>query len=167
MGRHERELLLATAELLIRGLALSLEGLAHPHERHVETALQHRQGPQQHLLGEIELRGDLSHHIIDSVTPAQATLDDLIQRRRALRRELAEDAPGLPADLASGLGALARHPPGNRHSGDRADALEALLDHRIEHLTRLLGAQHHAANHVLGSRPQRLAETTKILPGLR
>ena len=53
--RHERELLLAAAELLIRAPALGLEGLAHPHERHVETTLQHAPGPRsEYLLGEME-----------------------------------------------------------------------------------------------------------------
>ena len=114
-------------ELLVGALALGLEGLAHPHERHVEAALQHPERPVEHLGRDIELRGGLAQHLVGRVAPAQAALGDLVQRRLALGGEMAEDPPRLLPDLARHVGALAGHPARDRERGDRADAHEAAL----------------------------------------
>ncbi len=45
VGGEEHQLVLAAGELLVGAAALLLEGLAHPHQRHVEAALQHAQAP--------------------------------------------------------------------------------------------------------------------------
>ena len=140
VGRQERELLLAAGELLVGALALGLEGLAHPHERDVEAALQHAQRPGEHLGWNVELLGGLAHHLVGRVAPAQAALGDLVQRRRALGGQMAEDSPGLLPDLARHRGALAGHPAGDRDRGDRPDAHEALFDDGVEHVSRVLGA---------------------------
>jgi hypothetical protein len=160
---EERELALAVLELLIRGSALVLEGLAHPHERHVEAALQHRERLRQHRRAEVELFDTLPDDLAGRVAPAQAPLCDLVQRRCALRGELAEYLPRLPPDLTRDLGALARHPAGDRDGRDGADARESLLYRRIQLAVRRARAHEHRLDHVCRARVERVPESRKLL----
>ncbi len=136
VGGHEGELLLLAVELVVGALALGLEGLAHPHERDVEAALEHLQRSCQHVRPQLPLLRDLSQHLGRGVAPAQAALDQLVQRRVSLRSELPEDARGLAPDLARGLFAAARHPARDRDRRDFADAHEPVLDARVQELAR-------------------------------
>ncbi len=47
---EKRELLLAACELLVGDVALGLKGLRHPHDRHVEAALQHAERVGERLV---------------------------------------------------------------------------------------------------------------------
>src|SRR4029077_16882620 len=96
------------------------------------------------------------------VAPAQAALRDLVERRGALRRELAEDAPGLLAEVARDVRALTRHPASDGDGRDGSDALEALLDDRVERVPRLARASHHVGDALLAVALQLLAEPAKV-----
>jgi hypothetical protein len=100
MGRHEDELLLTPRQLLINRVALRLERLAEPHQGHVQTALQHRFGGTHDLVTGLLICADLLEHLPRRIAPAQRPLGDLIQRRRALDRKLAEDRGRLAPHVA-------------------------------------------------------------------
>ena len=122
VGRHERELLLAAGELLVGALALGLEGLAHPHERHVEAALQHRQG----------LRERSSERSSSAALSRSTSATASRQRRQRLVTSFSGAArwaaswpkmlPGLPAGLAAASGPSPAIHARDRERGDRADA---------------------------------------------
>ncbi len=162
VGGHEGELLLAATELLVGALALGLEGLAHAHERHVEAALQHRDGSLENRLRQRELLDDFAHEVGGGVAPAQAALGDLVERRRSLCGELAEDAPRLLPDLARHLRALARHPARDRDRRDGSHLLKALFDHRLEHDARFVVASQDALDDLLGALVERTAEHPQV-----
>ncbi len=83
--------------------------------------------------------------------------------RRALGRELAEDAPGVATHVAGHVGSLAAHPAGDGDRGDRADLREAVFDERIEHLAGLARAVGEPLDDLLGARVQLLSEAAQIV----
>ena len=110
--------------------------------------------------------GALAQHVIRRIAPAQAALGHLVQRRRALGRELAEDLPGFPAGLQAVLGTPAGHPAGDGDRGDRADPLEAGFDHLgVVNLTRFCRARDGESDHVRAARVQCLAEAADVVYG--
>ena len=159
---HEGELLLAAAELLVGALALVLEGLAHPHERHVEAALKHREGALVDGERQPPLLDDLRDRVGGGVAPAQAALGDLVERGGSLRGELPEDVPRLLADVACHLGALAGHPAGDRDRGDRANLDEALFDDLLEHYARFVVAPDDPLDDLLGALVERLTQSAEM-----
>ena len=56
------------------------------------------------------------------------------------------------------------HPPGYRDRGVPADPFEAVLNQRIDLVARSGGPRDRQAEHILGPRLQRLAETAQTLP---
>ena len=164
VGGQERELVLAASELLVGALALCLEGLAHPHERDVEAALQHAQSPAR-----APRRERPSCAAVSRSTSSAASR----QRRQRLVTSFsgaARWAASWPKirhdswpDLARDLRALAGHPAGDRDRGDRADPREAVFDDLVEHLARLRGAAMHPRDHIVGARVQRFAEAAQLL----
>ena len=117
VGRQEGKLLLAARELFIRSLALGLKGLAHPHEAELETQLQDAQGLGESLGRGIQFGCAVVQHLSHHVAPGETATGHLVQRRRAMGRQLAEDLPRFPARLDSHLDTLPRYPPGHRHRG--------------------------------------------------
>ena len=111
-------------------------------------------------------RGALAQHLRHRVAPVHAAFGHLIQRRRALGSQLAEDVPGLPAGLAAHLGIPPDHPL--RHAIVEIVQIRSKLvpDRRVESLAGSSGSRARSVEHILGSRAQRLAETTDILPWL-
>ena len=160
---QEGKLLLASAQLLVRALALALEGLTHPHQGHLEAALEHQQRIGKGRCRQLQLNGALAHHQSRGVAPAQAALRHLVEGSGALRRQLPEDLPGILADLARDVFALARHPA--RH-GDRRDCphlREAVLHHGVELPPRHRRQLDHLLDDVRGPLVQPLTEPPKLL----
>ena len=166
VGCQERELLLAPLELFIRQSSLSLEALAHPQNAELEAQLQYVERLRQRARRDAQLRGaileDLSHHIAPPVTAT----GHLVQRRRAMGRELAEDNPGFLARLDSHLHTLPRDPPSHRDRRARANPFEAPLNHGVDDFARRRGSYDGLLEHVPDSRLQRLAKAMKVLPRL-
>jgi hypothetical protein len=74
-------------------------------------------------------------------------------------------------DFLAGLPAVVRtppgHPPGQRDRRDPAHSIKAGLNQGVnEPPAGVCGPHIRSVDHVLGSRLQRLAKTTDILPGL-
>ncbi len=114
----------------------------------------------------IQLRGALLQHLGHHVAPPETAPGHLVQRRRAMNGQLAEDLPGFPPGLDRHLHALPRDPPGHRDRGAPADSFEAVLDDGVDVVIRARGSLDRQAAHILDSRLQRLAETTQIVVGL-
>ena len=132
MGRHEGELLLMLGELRVHLLALRLEDLAHPHERHVEGHLGHRQGALADLLGVAPFAGRRAEHLADAVPPSQAALGDLVQRGGPVGGQRSEQLPGFAAGVEAVLRPAAGHPFRHGDRGDPADPPELLADGLVE-----------------------------------
>ncbi len=150
-------------ELVVGALALGLERLAHPHERHVEAALQHRDRPREQLRLQRERARRLTRDVRRGVEPAQAALRDLVQRRVALRGELAEDRPRLLPDVARDFDAFAGHPLGDRERRDASDLGEAVLDGVVEHDARVDRPSAHPRDDRVGARSQLAREPAEIV----
>ena len=133
VGGQERELLLAPRELFVGALALGLEALAHPQQAELEAQLQDVQGLARapRARRPAARRSRCSTSAID-VAPPKAAPGHLVQRRRAMGGQLAEDLPGFPAGLDRHLHALPRDPAGHRDRRAPADPFEAVLDHGVD-----------------------------------
>ena len=160
VGGHERELLLAARELLVGALALLLEHLAHPHERHVERRLRHRQRLRERRRRRSPARAALSRST--SSTASRQRRQRLVTSFSGAARWAASwpkssRLPGRPPGRPRG------RPPAiqlrDRHRRDRADALEALSTgasrSRPAPRVRL---DRPSREHIVGARVQRRAE---------
>ena len=160
---EEGELLAAAVELGVLADALRLEDLAHPHKRHVERGLRHRERATASAIGDAVLGGRFAEHVPDTVAPAQAALRDLVQRRLAVRGQLPEQLERFAGRVAAVLRAPARHPVCDRDRRDRADPLQAVIDLRRQLAVRLGRTLDHQLEHARRPRAQRRAEDTNLL----
>ena len=163
--RQEGKLLLTPLELLIGSPTLDLETLAHPHEAELEAQLQNAQGLGERLGRDIQLRPTLMQHLSHHVAPGKTATGHLVQRRRAVGRQLAKDLPGFAAGLDRHLNALPCNPARHRHRGAPTDPFEAALNNGVNCLARSRGSRNRQMQHILSSRLERLAKTTEILRG--
>ena len=163
VGRQERKLLLAPRELFICSLTLGLKALAHPQKAELEAQLQDVQGLRERLGRDVQLRGALLQHLGHHIAPPETAPGHLVQRRRAVGGQLAEDLPGFPAGLDGHLHALPRDPASYRDRGAHADSFEAVLNQGVDIVVRSCGSLDRQVAHILGPRLQRLAEATEIL----
>ena len=114
VGRQEPELLLAARELFVGSLALGVEALGHPHEAELERSAEATFSAWESASGEaLSSIGALAQHLGHRVAPPHAAFRQLVQRRRAVGRQLAVDDPRFPAGLDRGLDTLAAEPSGD------------------------------------------------------
>ncbi len=150
-------------ELLADVHALLLEDLAHPHERHVEGHLRHRQRAATRAIGHAGPLRRVAQLLGDRVAPAQAALGDLVERRVAVRGELAEQLEGLVGRLDPVLGATAGHPVRKRHRRERADLLQPRIDLGCQLPARLPRPRDDAGEHAHGAVAEHRAEPADLL----
>jgi len=158
----------ARACLVQRALRLAVEGLAHPHERHVEgCAANIASGLEQNLWGvpsavallTARLRSPRHH-------TAGERLGDLVQRGGALHGELTKRSATTPCQT-SGL------PQAGPPALQRATAIvetvptraKGVLDHRVECWPEATLRARNLLQNILRALVERLAEATKISPG--
>jgi hypothetical protein len=163
VGGEEGEFLLAPVQFLVGALALGLEALAHPHQVELEAELQQVHRFRQRLRPDLELGAEPLQRFGHRVAPPEAAPDDLVEQRRPVDRQLAEDLPGFPPRLDRGVHALAGDPAGDGDRRVAADPFEAVADDRVDVVVELGGLPQRHFEHLVDPRLQRLAELAQVL----